>query len=319
MKTLLKFSGINQLAIFYHSVSDEELPHIKPLYDIRTVNQFRSDLTVLKEHFEFVDAGRFKLSIESKSTKPVVLLSFDDGLKQCHSVIRPILREMSIPACFFINKDFVGGAEVFYRYKVAVVISALRKKNVPPDKIKNLAKLLKERKLFALSLENSLMMLRSADREIINECIRLLDLKDWEREIYMNENEIKDLAGDGFNLGGHSVNHVEFSSLTADEIVGQIKESVDYCQNTYGESMRFFAFPFFDYDMQLSIFKSMFDECDIDLSFGSSGPKKDVFELSLQRLDMEVNSGDTLGYVKNALFVQGIRRMMGKGTMKRRE
>lgn len=316
-QTCQKFSGVRRIAPFYHTVSDDILPHIEPLYNVRTVDQFKKDLIELRSHYEFVDAAELKAAIESKSSKKLAFLSFDDGLKQCHSIIRPILKELSIHAGFFINRDFVNGSDVFYRYKVGFLISALQNEALDSSLKHDWITNLKEKKLFHSDLDFSLNQLKFKDGKIINDMIRSLNITGWEKDIYMNENEIQDLINDGFNIGGHSLNHAEFSNLNTSERLAQIKESVDYCQEKYSEPMRLFAFPFFDYNLDLTIFKSMYEELNIDMSFGTSGLKRDFYDKSIQRMDMEGNSGSARTFLKSELFTQGVRRMLGKDQMKR--
>ena len=113
--SLLAESRIKNLGIvtvfcpFYHLVSDEDAPHIRHLYPIKSIADFKEELRLFKEHFEFVSLAEMKEGIEL-GVKPKCFLSFDDGLKQVYQEIVPILKEENIPATFFINPLF----EVFH-------------------------------------------------------------------------------------------------------------------------------------------------------------------------------------------------------------
>ena len=54
------------------------------------------------------------------------LLSFDDGLSSFYQTIAPILEEESIKAINFVNTDFLDNRELFFRYKVNLIIDKLK-------------------------------------------------------------------------------------------------------------------------------------------------------------------------------------------------
>ena len=57
--------------------------------------------------------------------KNAFLLSFDDGLKEVFTTIAPILLKKGVPASFFINPCFIDNNELFYRYKISLLIFIL--------------------------------------------------------------------------------------------------------------------------------------------------------------------------------------------------
>ena len=93
--TRLLINATNQKCVlpFYHAISDKTLPHINHLYRVKTTKEFDSDLEFLLRHFTPVDYLEFKqiAATDSKPHKPVFLISFDDGLREFHDVIAPML------------------------------------------------------------------------------------------------------------------------------------------------------------------------------------------------------------------------------------
>jgi len=51
-----KIANHSFVAPFYHVVSDEPLPHVEQLYNIKTIQQFKDDLDFLLKHFKPIDS-----------------------------------------------------------------------------------------------------------------------------------------------------------------------------------------------------------------------------------------------------------------------
>ena len=81
----LKRTGLDVIFPFYHAVSNQVLPHTKHLYSLRNTTQFEADLYYLLGHFEPVKMSEFLAGgIRRVTKRPSMVLSFDDGLIQCH-------------------------------------------------------------------------------------------------------------------------------------------------------------------------------------------------------------------------------------------
>ena len=112
---LVKFSNKKLILPFYHTVSDTYLPHVSPLYAVRTTQQFRKDLDYICKYFrpitlqELTEIVRYNKEI----TEPAFHLTFDDGLHEIYSVIAPVLEEKNIPATIFLNTDFIDNKDLF--------------------------------------------------------------------------------------------------------------------------------------------------------------------------------------------------------------
>ncbi len=111
---LIKKSGIKIIFPFYHSVSDEDVVHIKHLYPSKNIISFINDLDFLLKYFIPLSIDDF-LSKNYDPDQNYFVLSFDDGLRKMFDVVRPILNKKGIPAIFFLNSAFVDNKDLFYR------------------------------------------------------------------------------------------------------------------------------------------------------------------------------------------------------------
>jgi hypothetical protein len=57
--------------------------------------------------------------------KPLLHLSFDDGLSACYDTIAPILLRKGVPATFFLNPAFIDNKALMFRYKISLCLNAL--------------------------------------------------------------------------------------------------------------------------------------------------------------------------------------------------
>ena len=103
---------------YYHTVSDQPLPHISPLYRHRTVSEFRADLDWLMAHYTPIHWN--EIDAYEQAHKPAFCLTFDDGLKEFYTIVAPILKEKKIPCVCFLNSAFVDNQDLMVRYREAL-------------------------------------------------------------------------------------------------------------------------------------------------------------------------------------------------------
>jgi peptidoglycan/xylan/chitin deacetylase (PgdA/CDA1 family) len=55
-----------------------------------------------------------------------VMITFDDGYRSCRDIALPILRELGVPATFFIATGFPGVGKLYWWEQIAAVLHAAR-------------------------------------------------------------------------------------------------------------------------------------------------------------------------------------------------
>ena len=128
---LRKLSPFPIVGIFtFHHIHDPAAQAAYP-YDPEvadaTPRQFRRHLeTVLRigtpismpELLRGLDGGRLPPN--------PLMITFDDGYRSCHDVALPILRELGIPATFFIATSFVAQRRVYWWERIALALNLTR-------------------------------------------------------------------------------------------------------------------------------------------------------------------------------------------------
>ena len=292
----------------YHCVSDQEVPHVKNLYKFKNVETFSKELDFLLKYYRPIDFSELKNTLLNKKTfeKPSMLLTFDDGLSECATIIAPILLKKGVPAVFFINSGFVDNRDLFYRYKVSLIIEEISK---------NSGKLLEvKRGLTLKSTINYLQLLNYNDTEFINDLAKKIDLSFdsylAQNKPYMSSDEIKLLSQSGFSIGAHSVDHPRYSETDYSFNLEQTLSSLNFVCDTFDLDYRAFAFPFSDNGVSKRFLKEILDQhCDV--TFGTSGSRIDVFSNSIQRIPFEKGDLSAEHILKSYLSARLLRRLNG--------
>jgi peptidoglycan/xylan/chitin deacetylase (PgdA/CDA1 family) len=315
LSKLIHITRQNRILPFYHSVSDTPLFHLKHVLNIRNTDNFQADLDFYQRHFRPVDALELWKEVREGSSlsHSSFHLSFDDGLKECVTIIAPILKKRGIPATFFINTGFIGNRDIFYRFKVSLLIEKIF--SVSDIVRKTIHSILDKSFIPQGDLKKRLLLVTYTHKELLEEVAVAaeLDFREYAatQEIYMNEEDIQYLLEQGFTVGAHSIDHPLFSTVSFDEQVRQTSQSMEHLRNSFQVSPALFSFPFTDNEVSAAFYHRIHQpEGMVDLSFGISGLKKDILPTHLHRIPMETGTysagqiitGEYIYYMFKSIF-----------------
>lgn len=273
---------------FYHVVSDKKLDYINS-YLVRTPQQFETELEYLLSHFTPVSLEELVASPQRNKMH----LTFDDGLKECHSVIAPILKRKGIPATFFVSPGFVDNKSLFHRFKRAI----LEVKGVIPQGGK---------KYFLHETHE------------LDTMARQHHINFSEYQPYLNLEEIRSLQNDGFTIGAHSLNHPEMWLLNEEEQYRQVAESMSWVVDHFNPAIKAFSFPFTDDGLKSSLFEKLKADKITDVTFGTAGLKYDQINHHFQRVPIERASNWSVKKVVHfEYFYFKIRNLFAANTVRR--
>ena len=282
----------NVLLPFAHVVTQKAPPHVKHLYEVPTIAKFKFDLDCLCRHsrpLQIAELGQLPQLRDQVAPVRTFILSFDDGMREVHDIVAPILREKGIPALFFLNSATIDNKQLMWRHKISLLIdrSSEQPGRIPPQLMLHPGE----------SVRAKLNSLRSADECIIDDVARFfeIDFDDYLRRArpYLTTSEILDLSREGFEFGAHSDSHPYFCEMPLEEQKKQISRSVDFIR-ALSLSCRFFAFPFHDNGVPASIFRYM-TELGLIASFGTSESRVDSVAFSFQRFSIDARGAASPG------------------------
>jgi len=274
----------------YHCVSNERPPHLEYLYPVRTQKEFIADLDFLLRHYKPVSMQSILEHPGRLHEKHAFHLTFDDGLREMYDVVVPILEKKGIPATFFINPSFLDNKELFYRFKISLLLQLLD--GAPEKSKKEAASILGLRSTSFKGIRSSLLQNKKNNEEILEKLRNLLNTDFTEflqnYKPYMDTTQVRTLVEKGFTLGGHSMNHPYYPHLILEEQIAQTIKSADFIQDTFDLNYRLFAFPYTDHRIGSAFFNYIYGENKLlDYSFGTAGIKDDCYNNNLQRIFVE--------------------------------
>jgi peptidoglycan/xylan/chitin deacetylase (PgdA/CDA1 family) len=270
------------IGLCYHIVSNDRPAHVAHVCPFKTAAQFEADLRYLADNYEVISydqlverraasseqranessvrTSRFSRLASSRS----IVITFDDGFRECTTVVAPLLKKYNFPAIFFVTTDFVDNRAMFYRNKASLCIDKItrvspeqwRKATVElqqdePISISASAHLTPETWHLKPQVSRWLHSLAHCDGNVLDRVCDVLDIDVprflRERRPYLTWDEVRGLQADGHTIGAHGRSHVHLSDLAGEaEIESEI---VDSCRIVAKETVRGqvpFAFPFAD-------------------------------------------------------------------------
>ncbi|MGC9374116.1 MAG: polysaccharide deacetylase family protein [Bacteroidales bacterium] len=314
LQKLIQISNKQLLIPLYHAISDEPPAHLKNLYPIRSIRQFKNDLAFILNFFEPISVEDLVYSIKNQQpfTKNKVLFTFDDGLREAKDFIAPILKEKGIPAIFFVNSAFVNNNDLFYRYKAGLIVERL--KNEDPHKLTRVAKILNINLPLFKPVKDAVLQVNYLHKDVLDKiaCLLGIDFNDFlqKNKPYLSTDELNLLMKDGFYIGAHSIGHPEFFNITFEEQYRQVKESIIWVKENLNSDFNLFAFPFTDFNVSKQFFESIYadQEMELDLTFGCAGLKDEFLSNHLQRVPFEKTDSSA----KTILWQEYVRYLLKK-------
>ncbi len=289
-------SGVSLVVPYYHMVSDEYVPHVSPMYRFRRVAEFTADLEYLLRHFQpvglqdIVDHLDGKRALGPRSFH----LTFDDGFREMHDVVAPILRHAGAPATFFVNTAFLDGGGIAHYNALGLLLGRVEGRKVPitARRLAHFQSLLPpvERGRDA-SLRARIFSVRQTQSALVRDLAEALevDLDGYvrERQPYLSSEQVSSLLRTGFTIGAHSHDHYRYTELSLENQIEQTRTSMRFLERRFGIKPRAFAFPYSDNGIGAPFFSAVFSELLLDVTFGTEGLFSHFHPRNIERMSME--------------------------------
>jgi peptidoglycan/xylan/chitin deacetylase (PgdA/CDA1 family) len=320
LKVLFRFYWSDCIVLTYHSLSslDTEPEINKNPY--RTKSAFTDDIRFIKNNFNVLNMRQF-LEINDKGGKfpeRSLLITFDDGLAIQYNHMYPILRSYELPATFFLNNAFIDNQDLHYERKKYII---LRKLNELHDNSleRKISKTVSKDYSDEFNLMDFIQKLEYNSKNMLDTIAGELGISfaDYlhENKIYITNEQIEIMLKNNISIGGHSIDHPDFTRLSLAQQVDQTLSSVNDLVSRFQLDYKAFAFPYNDRALDTALFEKIHEG--IDVSFGSSDFARDEFNMHFQRGSID---NSTQGFKQALAVLFGkyyIRKITGKHFIKR--
>lgn len=324
LRTCQRLMPREVIGLHYHVVSERSLPHVRHLYRYKTPAQFESDLVYLKAHFRLLSYEQLLAGRDAghgDNARPAAILTFDDGYRECFSVVRPLLLKHQVPCIFFLVTGFLDNQHLFYRNKASLCIA--KAEELPAAEVQgrlgDLGWSAGVEIRGAGTLARWLLSLDHADPALDRACALLdIDAREFLETArpYLMSAEVRTLAADGFTIGAHSKTHPVLGRLPARrEVEEEIVDSSRIIHEMIGSEDVPFAFPVTDEGVDRTFLEELRSRHPfLGLIFGTGRLRRDR-EFIVHRVPVERPAGMRVGrsnipdHLRRAYVNQGLRNV----------
>lgn len=294
MRWVRPLAGVSLVVPFYHMVSDVRVPHVSNLYRFRTIAEFKADVEYFARHFEPVSLQDIVDALNGVRTLPRYCfhLTLDDGFREMHDTVAPILHRFGVPATFFLATAFLDGGGLPHYNAMSVLIDQIPQVNprrgivtsrleaiLPPAASRN------------VTIEDRLRAIGYSQKSLVGPIAEILDfdLDQYVRDTqpHLTSTQVEALVKQGFSIGAHSQDHPLYSQIPLAEQLNQTRMSMELLETRFGTQPKAFAFPHNDDGVGSAFFDAVFSEPLLDVCFGTSGLVAHFHPRDIQRVSME--------------------------------
>lgn len=299
MEWVRPLSKVSLVVPYYHMVSDTMVPHVSHLYRFRTTAEFTADLEFLLRHLEPVTLSDIVDALNGTRSlgRSCFHLTFDDGFREMHDIVAPILHRAGVPATFFLNTAFLDGGGLAHHNALSVLLDRLQSSRAGLGEacLRRVESLLPAASGDCATLRARVLSIRYGQNALVRCLAETLDvdLDQYVRETqpYLSSRQIATLLDMGFSIGAHSHDHPQYADLPLSQQLAQTRRSMEVLDARFGISPKAFAFPHTDYGVEESFFTEVFSESSLlDVSFGTAGLVAHFHPRNIERVSMEKTS-----------------------------
>lgn len=244
MSVLSRVLGSECLSVLlFHRVQ----PVQDPLFPNEVwADNFRAKMAVLRRFFNVLPiASAVELLAAGRLPPRAVVITFDDGYADNHDVALPILRNLGLPATFFIATGFLNGGRMWNDSVIETV------RRVAGDQLDLTAIDLGRHDTSSLDARRSAIgallgrlkyMPESVRRETVDKISALAGVR-LPDDLMMRDEQVRALHREGMTIGAHTHTHPILASESGQRSQDEIEGGKRTLEGIIGAPVRFFAYP----------------------------------------------------------------------------
>ena len=227
----------------YHRV----LPAPDPMREgVPSVEEFERRMRWVASNFEVMPLGEAVRALRAnRLPKRALSITFDDGYADNHDLALPVLRQVGLPATFFIATGFLDGGYMFND----VVIEALRHAQGPHFDLSDLGygrlpvTTQNERRQAADAILKQLKYEMPRQRHAVAIEIGTRAKAVVPSRLMMTNKDVKALYDAGMEIGAHTVTHPILARMSLDRVRQELTDCRRQLEQITGGPVRLFAYP----------------------------------------------------------------------------
>jgi peptidoglycan/xylan/chitin deacetylase (PgdA/CDA1 family) len=227
--------------IQFHAIGDDDYP----------VEVFEAQLKFIKKHLSIVTLESLaqKIANGSETACNDIALTFDDGLRNHYTIVYPILKNLGIPATFFVCPGLIESRGWLWNQEASVRLRLLaperraavcRELQAPPGNVESIVAWMKT--------------LGRAARKSAEEAICAMTpgfkptAKDQEQYGTITWEDLADMDPSLVSIGSHTMSHPILTTLNPGDLSYEIRESRRWLEERLQRPVNHFCYPDGAYD-----------------------------------------------------------------------
>lgn len=242
------------LVLAYHRVTPpEKASHWEMPQRYVSTETFAKQLRALRPFYRFVSLEEFQEIVTGKKRvhRHVALVTFDDGYRDNYEHALPILRNLRVPAAFFISLGFVGDRRSFWFDRLAQACGDWEKGETQRARLHSLlppplAAILEAAKPWGERLRQALEFVARLPvqerRALLKRLLPGSGLSEQASEA-LSWTEVRALRAAGMSVGAHGRTHTTLVHMSATEARRELQESLQGVARGAEAPVVAFAYP----------------------------------------------------------------------------
>jgi peptidoglycan/xylan/chitin deacetylase (PgdA/CDA1 family) len=215
-----------------------------------TVEQFREHLAVLKDRFDFVTVDRLADFARRgyAGRRPLALVTFDDGYADNYLLAFPVLKQMEVPAVFFLPTAYVGTRRLLWSDEIAWMLRNSRQATITlpysttpyslsPDGLESTIRgILRQVRQSRIPTDEQLDAVRQA-------CGGVAPAAAGDRPQFVTWEQVREMAAAGMDIGSHTHTHTPLARLDGPRQRAELADSRAVLEGELRAPVRSVAYP----------------------------------------------------------------------------
>ncbi len=292
--------------LMYHGITASNNPVAN--FDHKHVEKakFEEQLTYLQKHYSIISFHDFILWKQGEKTfkKLALMLTFDDGYKNCYTQLFSILKQYNVPATIFLPTKYVGAKQPAWYDVPAWCIAQTKNQEITIQGKKFLLETDKQKIATLVQIKRLISCNVEQRKEIIEEIIKQTACNPNECNnedfLFVDWKDCMEMQQYNIIFGSHSVTHQVMTALEEKELKKEIAESKKEIEKILKKPCMAFSYPFGNNNLQIR--KILFEEkyaCALTSTYGTNTRKTNPFQLKR----IALNNLYDLNIFKLTLFI----------------
>jgi peptidoglycan/xylan/chitin deacetylase (PgdA/CDA1 family) len=238
----------------YHRILDSWTEHDYP-FDLDLISASREDfkwqMQFVAEHYSPITFATLIESLKTRSKLPPrpIIVTFDDGFDDNFHVAFPVLKDLKMPATFFISTGYIDQARTFwfdwlhYLGKQALPVCGLRFGDF------ECARTTAEKTagaidaLFAYAKRLPDAALRSNLQTLETDLGVAYPPRGFPQSFPLTWDQVREMSAGGMEFGSHTVSHPILANLSSEALAAEMVQSKLQIEKQIGEPTEILSYP----------------------------------------------------------------------------